>query len=895
MPLSAGTRIGPYEVVAPLGAGGMGEVYRARDTNLNRDVALKILPDVFATDPDRLARFRREAHVLASLNHTNIAGIYGVEDAGPSTSSAQAGIRALVLELVDGLTLAERIALGPIPVPEAIAIASQIAGAIAAAHEQGVIHRDLKPANIKLRPDGTVKVLDFGLAKALDQSGGPGGLPTLTRAAEMTGRGVVLGTPAYMSPEQARGLPLDRRVDIWSFGCVFYEMLTGRSTFAGDTASDAIASILAREPDWLALPPSATALAPLLRRCLEKDAARRLRDISDVTLWLEDAGARPPSAAAPLETQSRLRRWVATAAVLGVAAGVAAAAFLLPSRTRAVPAVTTRFELASSSTDPFTAEPAGVNVAISPDGSRLVYTAIRDGATELVVRRLDQLQGTPIAGTEGGQAPFFSPDGEEIGFVTFDAIKRVPVAGGPVTTICPADAGFRGAAWSPDGTIIFSRDAGSGLLRVPAAGGTPEKVIVPDVARGEENLVQPVFLPDGRALLYTVILRSGQTRVVARKVGDAAAATVVEGGFGGLYVPSGHVVFGQGDRLMAIRFDAATLRVSGSAAPVEDGTFNTPADGVASFASAADGTAVYVAGHNAGGPRRLVWIDRKGARTGYVVNQTVDNVRNPRLSPDGRRLAMTLGRNGQGDVWIYDLAGGAQPLRLTFQGHNSFPVWSPDAKQIAFLSVTTSTGHVFVLPSDGGGTQPERLTKGEAAELPMSWSPDGAFVLFGGSSNVYVLQLNGRTARRWFSTPFHEFGARFSPDGRWVAYASDQAGPLELWVRPFAGPGAPVRVSSGGGHDPAWSHDGKELFYHQGSKMFSARVTAQATGIRVDAPAVLFEGGFVHDDTDANIRFFDVAADGRFLMIEPTEASKPASIVVAPHWDADLKRLLPLQ
>ena len=910
MSLAAGTRIGPYEVVAPLGAGGMGEVYRARDTKLNRDVALKILPELFAADPDRLARFRREAHVLASLNHTNIAAIYGLEDAGPSTGSGQAGIRALVLELVDGLTLAERLVLGPIPVPEATAIASQIVGAIAAAHEQGVIHRDLKPANIKLRADGTVKVLDFGLAKALDEpgassrssrssrSGGSGGsgrsggleaAPTIPLA-QMTGRGVVLGTPAYMSPEQARGLPLDRRVDIWAFGCVFYEMLTGRSAFASDTVSDAIASILAREPDWLALPPSAAALAPLLRRCLEKDAARRLRDISDATLWLEDAGARP-AAVAPLETSSR-RGWIAAAAALGVAAGVAVAAFLIPPRMRAVPAATTRFELAASSTNPFTAEPAGVNVAISPDGSRLVYTATRGGVTELVMRRLDQLQGTPIAGTEGGQAPFFSPDGEQIGFVTLDAIKRVPVAGGPAITICPADAGFRGAAWTPDGTIIFAKDAGVGLLSVPAGGGTPKTLIVPDPARGEDNFVQPAILPDGRALLYTVILRGGQTRVEARTLGDAAAATVVEGGFGALYVPSGHVVFGQDDRLMAIRFDAATLRVSGSAVAIEEGAFNTPAEGVASIAIASDGTAVYVAGHNAGASRRLSWVDRTGGRTAYVVNQPVDGARNPRLSPDGRRLAVTLGRNGQGDVWIFDIAGGAQPLKLTFQGHNSFPVWSPDAKQIAFLSMANSSGHVFVLPSDGSVTKPERLTMGESAELPTAWSPDGAFVLFGGATNVFVLQMNGRKTQRWLSTPFHEFGARFSPDGRWVAYVSDQTGPLELWVRPFAGPGAPVRVSSGGGHDPVWSHDGKELFYHQGSKVFSARVALQGAGIRVDAPAMLFEGGFVHDDTDANIRFFDVAADGRFLMIEPTDSGKPASIVVAPHWDKPLRRLV---
>jgi serine/threonine protein kinase/Tol biopolymer transport system component len=908
MPLSAGTRLGPYQVVAPLGAGGMGEVYRARDTNLNRDVALKILPHLFAADPDRLARFRREAHVLASLNHPNIAGIYGFEDASPAPG--RAAIHALVLELVEGPTLAERIARGPVPVAEAIAIASQIVDAIATAHEQGVIHRDLKPANIKLRPDGTVKVLDFGLAKALDEagrsggsggsgrpgeSGGSDGLPTLTRPAAMTGVGAILGTPAYMSPEQTRGQLLDRRTDIWAFGCVLYEMLTGRGAFASDTVSDAIASVLEREPDWHALPPAAKPLVPILRRCLEKDLKRRLRDIADVTLWLEDADARPLATAPAIDRSSRRVWWIAAAAVAGLAAGIAVTAFVIPSRTRTPPSLSARFELTTAAPNPFATDPLGLNVAISPDGSRVVYTAFRGGVKELVIRRLDQLQASPIAGTEGAEEPFFSPDGQQIGYMTLGALKRVPVDGGPSVTIGPADAGFRGASWGPDNTIIYAEDGSVGLFRLPASGGAPEKLAVPDAARGEENYVQPEILPSGNAVLYTVLLRGGQTRIVARRLRDGAVTTLVEGGFGSQYLASGHLAFGQGDRLMAIRFDAATLQVSGSPVAVEDGAFNKVSDGVANMASAADGTTVYVAGHDAGRSRRLMWVDRSGKRVAYVASQPLEGARNPRLSPDGRRLALTVGRNGEGDVWIYDLAGGAQPLKLTFQGHNSFAVWSPDSKQIALLSTASGRGHMYVIPADGSVQQPARLTTGDGSEVPVDWSPDGASVLFADNTHLQILRVSDRTTRRWLSTPFTDIAGRFSPDGRWVAYESNQTGRMDVWVRPFPGPGAPVRISSDGGLDPIWSRDGKELFYHSGTAMFSARIVSGMAGFLVDPPRVLFEGGFVHGDDDSALRFVDVAADGRFLMIEPTDPAGPASIIVVQHWDANLERLLPIK
>ena len=440
----------------------MGEVYRATDTNLKRAVAIKVLPASVSSDPDRLARFHREAQALAALNHPHIAQIHGLETTD--------GITALVMELVDGPTLADRIAEGPIPVDQTIAIAKQIAEALDAAHDQGIIHRDLKPANIKVRPDGRVKVLDFGLAKTMEIVGSPsvaGQLPTVTSPA-MTEAGIVLGTAAYMSPEQARGQPLDKRSDIWSFGCVVYEMLTGRMVFAANTVTDTIAALLERQPNWTALPPAATPLAGVLRRCLEKDRVNRLRDIGDVRQWLEETSAHV--AAAPIFQRSTARpAWlIATAAVLGIVVGAAGMGSVLRNMSRPIPYAAGRFELTGSQADSFTAEPFGSNVAISPDGSRIAYTASRNGVPQLFVHRLDAFDAQPIAGTDGGTFPFFSPDGKQIGYATLDELKRVPVNGGASITICPVDAGFRGATWARDDSIVFGRDGGGGLLRVAA-------------------------------------------------------------------------------------------------------------------------------------------------------------------------------------------------------------------------------------------------------------------------------------------------------------------------------------------------------------------------------------------------------------------------------------------
>jgi serine/threonine-protein kinase len=882
MPLAIGARLGSYEIVGPLGAGGMGEVYRAHDSRLGRDVAVKILPAALAADADRRARLEREARVLAALNHPHIAAIYGVEEFD--------GGSALILELAPGETLADRLRRGALPIREAVAVARQLADALDAAHEKGIVHRDLKPGNITLAPDGAVKVLDFGLAVATGAPGSP--VYDATTQHRISMAGVAVGTPAYMSPEQARGQTVDKRTDIWAFGCVLFEMLSGRPPFGGETVTDMLAAILEREPQWSALPPAAATFGPALRRCLEKDVKRRLRDIGDVKLFLDDAAVpRAAATAAPSRMAPRtVGLAVATAFLLGL---IGATAIAWPRRAVALPQRAVRFEVVAAPGSPLMTL-AGRAIAISPDASHLVYTASRNGISQLMLRDLSQLDATPLAGTEGATAPFFSPDGRHIGFATLTELKRVPADGGPATTISHVNAGFNGAVWITEDTIVLAQDGGTGLLRVPSTGGALAKFAAPDTAQGEENYFQPALLPGGREVMYTVVLSGGHTRVAKRALAGSSATTLIEGAFGATYLASGHLAFGQGDRLMAIRYDLAAGQVIGSPVVVQEGAFTKGSDGISNLATAADGTALYVAGHNTEDMRRLVWIDRRGSRLAPAVDQVLDGVRNPRISPDGRRVAVTLGVGGRGNIWIFDLAGAAQPLKLTFKDHNTFPVWSPDGRQIAFLSVAPSGAHVFSLPADGSAVEPQQLTKGTSAELPLAWSPDGAFLLFyGAPTRLWTLRMSDRSPSPWSSSRFEEFGGTFSPDGRWVAIASNQSGPQEVWVRPFAGSGAPVRVSSGGGHDPVWARDGQDLFYTNGSRLMAVRVTTNPETFRSEPPRVLFEGPFVHDDSDSNLRYFDTAPDGRLLMIEPVETAKAPTIVLAQHWDEELKRLLP--
>jgi serine/threonine-protein kinase len=805
---------------------------------------------------------------------------------------------ALVMELVEGPTLADRLAHGPMPVDEALAVAKQIADALEAAHDRGIVHRDLKPANIKVRPDGTVKVLDFGLAKTMEPPG-PGSSalwrsPTITAAA-MSEAGVILGTAAYMSPEQARGQAVDRRADVWAFGCVLYEMLTGTAAFAGGNVPDVLAAVLQKDPNWDALPPAAAPLKDVLARCLEKDVRRRLRDVGDAALLLDAASAHPPRAAAPSPGSARRGAW-ATAAIVGLVTGGGAVAVFDAVRAPTVQEPPERFELVSPPGVPLDARVNGQNVAISPDGSTMAYTSDRGGTVGLVVQRFGELEGQRLASTENGLAPIFSPDGTEIAFTTFRELKRVPVAGGPGTTICPVDPYFTGASWGRDGTIVFAAYS-FGLFRVPASGGQPEKVASPDVAKQENAFASPFLLPDGLTVLYTVVMSDGSSRIDARRLDRDSVSRVVEDGFGPRYLPSGHLVFARGDRLMAVRFDAETLQVRGSPLAIEAGVLNKTANYFANVAVAGNGTAIYVRGQDVAGSKRLVRVDRHGVHLGTLTEDPVEFPRNLRVSPDGRHVVLTIGPPSNGQIWVYDLSGATQPVKLTFRDHGLFPVWSPDGKRIGFNWRTGSRSQLSWVAADGTSGEPEPFPSSETGLVaPLDWSPDGASLLYQTTTpaaRIGVLNLGDGTVHPWLATAFSELGGRLSPNGRWLAYATDQTGSFEIWVRPFPGPGAPVRISSTGGAKPMWSRDGSEIFFEAGPRLLSARVSSEAPEFRAEPPQVVFEGGFNRDDNNLTLRYIDVVADGGFLIVEAEDTASHASIVVAPHWAAELRRLVP--
>ena len=737
MPFAAGRRLGPYEIAGPLGAGGMGEVYRARDHELNRDVALKVLPELFALDADRLARFRREAQVLASLNHPNIGAIYGLEDAD--------GIRALVLELVEGPTLADRIAQGPIPLEDALPIARQICEALEAAHEHGIIHRDLKPANIKLRPDGAVKVLDFGLAKVFVGDGSGADLsrsPTLTAGG--TREGVILGTAAYMSPEQARGKAVDKRADVWAFGCVLYEMLTGRAAFAGESVTDVLACIIEREPDFSLLPPTTPpAIRRLLRRSLEKDRKRRLSDIADARIEIDDALTTPSaeaSAVTLVNVQSAGWRRALPWAVAFGAAAIAAAVLALWAPWQTVPPPAPLRLTADLGADASLATAVGQNanigasVALSPDGALFAFVAQKTGTgtPQLYVRRLEQLQATPLTGTEEAASPFFSPDSQWIAFFAQGKLKKIPVTGGAVVTLCDAANG-RGGSWGEDGTIVFTPSvAGSGLFlwRVSSGGGKPEPL--PKPGDGEVTQRWPQVLPGGKAVLYTGNTGVGgyeDANLVVQPLPTGARKIVQRGGYYGRYLPSGHLVYIHDGTLFAAPFDVTRLEMTGQPVSALEGVTSNPNTGATQFAVSDTGTIVYLPGRSTSGAVPIHLMDREGKTT--PLRATPAAWSNPAFSPDGRRLAMDISDGKQVDVWVYEWAGDTLS-RLTFDpADDRRPVWTPDGRRIVFASTRAveTTSNLYWQRTDGTG-EIQRLTDSKNQQSPGSWHPSGKFLAF---------------------------------------------------------------------------------------------------------------------------------------------------------------------
>jgi len=805
MPLSTGEKLGPYEILAPIGAGGMGEVYRARDSKLKRDVALKVLPDAFAADPDRMARFQREAEVLASLNHPNIAHIYGVED------------RAIVMELVEGRTLQ-----GPLPLEAALLYAKQIAEALEYAHERGVIHRDLKPANVKVTPEETVKLLDFGLAKAVEDPAiagdDPSNSPTLTLGA--TRVGMILGTAAYMSPEQAAGKTADRRADIWSFGAVLFEMLSGKQAFRGENASDTLATVMKLDPDWSALPKDTPAsIVKLLRRCLTKDRKQRLQAIGEARIALEGPGGEPevtPPAAS--------RSW------FGVVATVAAALALSlvgvswiawrATRPVARPWVRLDVDLGANVSLP-TRGYIGHTVLISPQGDRLAY--ISGSEPKLFVRRLAQPTATELAGTEGASDPFFSPDGQWLGFGAGDGTKRKISVDGGAAVPFPDILGFVGATWSEDGDVIFGGPLG--LLRVPSAGGSPSTLM----ARGEKELVAgyPSMLPGGKAVLFTSLRAldpdTGSVEVVS--LADHRRR-VLEKGTNPLFVSSGHLIYTNRNVLFAVPFDPDKLEIRGTPVPVLDDI--EPDDvGFGEVSVSQNGTLVYrrVNG-TAAGASTIDWLDATGRKQPLLA--TPGAYSNPRFSPDGKLLAYVVReRSGQG-VWVYDLQRATNNRLSTTGGNIMSLAWSTDSRYVLFGGAGTA---LTAVRSDGSG-QPQALFQDPRfpAPMPSSFTPDGKKLVFSDFIDAQIWtvpvqeqggQLKAGQVEQLFKTSSRDQSPAVAPGGRWLAYQSSSAGKTEIYMRAFSGVGDQVSISNNGGTQPVWSPNGRDLLYQSGDQIMA--------------------------------------------------------------------------
>ena len=914
MSLASGTRIGIYEIVAPIGAGGMGEVYRARDTRLNRDVAVKILPDTFAADPSRVMRFRREAQLLATLNHANIAQIYGFEEVTPLSAQAVASA-AIVLELVDGRTLADRRLEGPLPLDEAVAIARQIAEALETAHECGIIHRDLKPANVKVREDGTVKVLDFGLAKAFDPAAtvSVDALSSPTISAQGTQLGLVLGTAAYMAPEQAKGRPVDRRADIWAFGVVLYEMLAGRRLFEGDDVSETLAAVLRQPIDWSALPAATpAAVRHLLVRCLERDARKRLRDIGEARIVLESpslslvgVGGLPEISGTAVEARRALWKRVAPlAAVAVVAAAIAAASMWYLKPTPAAPVVRFGHPLLGGLTLAPFARPF---LNISPDGTQIAY--VYGTNRRLYVRRLSELDAQVVPGTDGlGDifAPAFSPDGRMLAFWSADGtIKRVPVEGGAVLTLCRADNPY-GLSWGERG-IVWAQGEKAVIMRVSPDGGTPEVIAR---AKPGEVVSGPEVLPGGRFVLFSVTTETGMDRwdkgrIVVQSLDSADQRTIIEGGSDAHYLPTGHLVYAVGGVLFGAPFNATNAQLDGPRVPVLSGVRRAiPGIHTAHYALSSAGTLVYVPGPaGASANADLGLFDRAGNMRRLKL--PLGAYLFPRVSPDGRRLAFTVAAGQEEFIAVYELSGTKAMRRLTLAGRARFPVWMSNGGRVAYQADREGDVSIFWQAADGSGAA-ERLTKAGPGEshAPESWSPATQMLLFsvykGGEHTLWALTLPDKNV-----APFGTvrstipINAVVSPNGRWMAYQSDQSGRTTMYVQPVPPTGAVYPFLPRGTdvpHEPMWSPNNKELFYNPRAGGFEVVAVTTEPEFDFGNPIVLPRPFRLTPPQGR--RSYDVAPDGRIVAVfvpEDTDQSSGVQhLAVVLNWHEELKAKVPV-
>jgi serine/threonine protein kinase len=955
MALTAGTKLGQYEVREMIGAGGMGEVYRATDAKLKRDVALKLLPEQFARDPERLARFKREAQMLASLNHPNIATIHGLEEAS--------GAHFLVMELVPGETLQERVRRdGAVPLDEALDIAKQICEALEHAHEKPIIHRDLKPANVKRTPEGKVKVLDFGLAKAFAEDGAAGDTPkpvydsnspTVSRLPEQqtpefspTIPGTIMGTAAYMSPEQARGKTVDKRTDIWALGCVLYELLTGEGAFyrdpslnpspdrkrganqsrarqqagAGverakepplphgrgsdqndepDTVQDILARVLHAEPDWSRLPANTPpGIRALLRRCLTKEAAQRLRDAGDIKLAIEDIFTAPITAQAampapPSPSKSPWKRRLIFSAV-GLAAWAVTAYVIWNMKPVTPPQPVTRTVLQLGPGERFFV-PSVLPFAISPDGRRMVYFASRGvQSAQLFVRALDTTESRVISPT-GGDAPFFSPDGERVGFFDGTVLKMVPIGGGVLTALANIGAS-RGGNWGDDNQIIFPPASASGLMRVPAPGGKPEPVT--KLGKGEFAHKWPELLPGGKALLFvssTSTVFFDDAQILAQRLDTGERKLVVQGGTYPHYLPTGHLVYYRAGTIMAVPFDATRLEVRGTPVPVLDGVASRATDGSAEFSISNNGTLLYMEGSPLVNQTTLVQVDRHGAGVPLrAPPHGYGGVSGPKLSRDGKSIVVMV-QEQNSDAWIYDLTRDTL-TRLTFDGTLSNISWTPDGKRIVFTSTKTGSQAIMWKPADGSGPD-DFLVKSDRQVFTGSFTPDGRVYLYGQNSpdttgrDIFYESVDDRKPHVFLQTSANETAPRVSPDGRYVAYVSDESGRNEIYVQPFPGPGGKYQISTEGGKEVVWAANG-EIFYRNGTKMMAVQVETQPT-LQIGKPQLLFDEPYVANT--GNGALYDATADGQhFIMLKAPEQSSANQINVVLNWFEELKAKVPV-
>ena len=905
MALSAGARLGPYEIVSAIAAGGMGEVYRARDPRLGRDVAIKALPDLSVGDSEHVARFQREAQILAALNHPHIAAIYGLEEVN--------GSQFLILELVEGGTLGERLKAGPLPLVEALTITRQVADALEAAHDKGIVHRDLKPGNIAVTTDGQVKVLDFGLAKTLapDISKDLSNSPTLAA----TLPGIILGTVAYMSPEQARGRALDKRTDIWAFGCVLYEMLTGRSPFLRETVSDTIAAVLGQEPDWPALPAATPERVQwLMRRCLEKDPKRRLHDIADARIELDEALTHPYEShhfatagpSPPVVARGRTRERVAwvSAGVCLVALVVALALVRIGMFGRPA-ANPLRYQ--SSIVFPqglrLTGAPSG-RFVLSPDGRRLVVSASdATGRSMLWVRRLDMLIAQPLVGTEGAAFPFWSPDSRFVAFLAQGKLKKVEVAGGSPVTLCDAAFGATGS-WSRDDVLLFTPRGQSPLYRVSASGGTASPVTTLDRASGDYQHQYPVFLPDGRHFLYLVLgsKAGGATDPRAVYVGSLdpqePPKLLLLGGSNATYA-QGYLIFLRESTLMAQAFDVNRRELRGEATPLVEKTqiVSGAVTGAAgAFTVSETGVLAYQTGQDMV-RSELVWFDRSGKQIAVLGDRA--DYADVSLSPDNARAAVSPldPERGTRDLWLYDVARGLRERFTSDPGEEFAPLWSPDGSHLVFSARRKASVDLYQKASNGQGPEDALLEAG-LGKFQASWSPDGRYLLYvagGGAisrSDLWVLPLFGeRKAIPFLETTFIETHGQFSPDGHWIAYTSNDSGRFEVYVTPFPEPGAKTRVSTTGGSWPRWRRDGKEIVYlASDNTLTAATVMGKASGFDVGAVRPLFA---MHPRPQARLDAFpyDISSDGqRFLVNSLVEETTSTAVTLVVNWAAGLKK-----